>query len=118
MYSLDTKIVEARLAVVKSIKESDDSLELIDVILNHQSTLDALGKQVQHHINKLYNSYVIYGCTFDEFYDDMIEWVTRSGFVYEDDLSQDTSSFEIRIGIDHEHPLPLIQLTIGIVRSR
>jgi hypothetical protein len=122
LYTLDPVIVESRLSIVKAFKEADLSLEFRDVLDQNRPDLHSLGALVQNHINKLYTQYLSIGITFEEFYEDLIESLLRSGFVHDrmcDVLIETQKGFvqNIFCGIDQEYPYSQVLLSFSLTRE-
>lgn len=123
MYTLDPAIVESRLSIVKAFREADDDAEFLDVFTQNKPDLHALGALVQFHINVLYTQYLSIGLTYEEFYDDLIEWIERSGFKFrsemirEYDRGENLMAIDIACALDAEYPFTEIMLTFQLMKG-
>lgn len=123
MYKLNAEITESRLKIVKSLKETDDSLDIIEVITNHKDQIDALGALVQHQINLMHTSYHSIGCPFEDFYDDLVMWITDRGFTYKRiptktyDFRDNIVVYNVICGLDYEFPYSEIGIDLQLIES-
>lgn len=122
MYTLDPVVVESRLSIVKAFKEADESLEFKVVVDQNRPDLHSLGAIVQTHINELYTQYLSIGITFEEFYEDLIESLLRSGFVHDrksDVVVESPKGFvqNIFCGMDTEYPYSQVFLSFSLTRE-
>lgn len=122
MYTLDPIIIESRLSILKAFKEADGTLEFRAVLAQNKPDLHSLGALVQTHINKLYTQYLSIGITFEEFYDDLIECLTRIGFAHQKQLEMvvesPTGTSQVLVcGLDQEYPYSQVFLSFSLTRE-
>lgn len=123
MYTLDPKIIESRLAIVKAMKEADETRDILDVLEDNKPALHALGAEIQFQINVLYTQYLSIGLTYEEFHDDLIEWFKRCGFAYREDKlrafdrADGIIAYDLVCGLDTELPFTEILLNFQVIKG-
>lgn len=123
MFTLDPVIVQSRLSIVKAFKEADESLEFKTVLDLNKPDLHSLGTLVQDNINKLYTLYLSFGITYEEFFEDLIEYLSRAGFLHRSDIDRHIDSpngtdHDIVFGLDQEYPYSEVFINFRLTRKQ